>query len=181
MLSPELYRGFSGEGQVLSQLAAGTEEDTLRIVRSRLNWQAGLDSGSVARETGIGVEEVDTALSVLGSRGLAGYDVSTGRYFHRELPFDLEQVETLQPRLKGARKLLEEKRVEVLQKLSERDIDVAVGGTDVTHHVRLRPDGDRCTCPWFSKHLGERGPCKHVLAARMFVGVDRDPSDEETA
>jgi hypothetical protein len=179
MLSPELYRGFSGEGQVLSQLATGTGEDTLRIVRSRLNWQAGLDSRSVARETGIGVEEVDTALSVLGSRGLAGYDVSTGRYYHRELPFDLEQVETLQPRLKGARKLLEEGRVEVLQKHSEHDIDLAVGGTDVTHHVRLRADGDRCTCPWFSKHQGERGPCKHVLAARMFVDGDKGGTDEE--
>jgi hypothetical protein len=181
MISPELYRGFSGEGQVLRQLTAGTEEETLRIVRSRLNWQAELDSRAVARDTGFQVEEVDTALAVLGSRGLAGYDVGTGRYFHRELPFDLEQVETLQPRLKGARKLLEEGRVAVIQQHSEREIDVGVGGTDVTHHVRLRPDGDRCTCPWFSKHQGQRGPCKHVLAARMFISGDQDSADEEVA
>jgi hypothetical protein len=35
--------------------------------------------------------------------------------------------------------------------------------------VRLSPSGVRCTCPWFSKHQGQRGPCKHVLAAQMFV------------
>ncbi len=180
MISPELYRGFSGEGQVLRHVAAGSEEDTLRIVRSRLNWQAELDSRAVARDTGFRVEEVDTALAVLGARGLVGYDVSTGKYFHRELPFDLEQVETLQPRLKGARKLLAENRVQVLERRSECDADVAVGGTEVTHHVRLRPDGDRCTCPWFSKYQGQRGPCKHILAAWMFVSGDKGPAEEET-
>ncbi|MDR1187609.1 MAG: SWIM zinc finger domain-containing protein [Bifidobacteriaceae bacterium] len=25
---------------------------------------------------------------------------------------------------------------------------------------------DRCTCPWWVKYHGTRGPCKHVLAAR---------------
>ena len=37
----------------------------------------------------------------------------------------------------------------------------------------LRPyffsPADRCTCPWWGKHRGTRGPCKHVLAARMAV------------
>lgn len=27
--------------------------------------------------------------------------------------------------------------------------------------------GDRCTCPWYAKHRGTRGPCAHVLAARI--------------
>jgi hypothetical protein len=38
--------------------------------------------------------------------------------------------------------------------------DFAVDGSDVVHHVRLRADRDRCSCPWFSKLQGERGPCK---------------------
>jgi len=35
----------------------------------------------------------------------------------------------------------------------------------------------RCTCTWRGKHRGTRGPCKHVLAARM-AGTDaaRDAS-----
>ena len=40
-------------------------------------------------------------------------------------------------------------------------------GTEVRHHVRLLPEGDRCSCPWFSKHQGQRGPCKHILAAQL--------------
>jgi hypothetical protein len=180
MLSPELYRGFSGEGQVLERLAGRRWEEALPVVRDRLSWQAEIDGQAIAEEGGLAVEEVDAALAVLGSRGLAGFDVTTGRYFHRELPFDLAQVETLQPRLQGARKLLDANRVEMLKRLSNDAADVAVGGTGTTHHVRLRPDGDRCTCPWFSKHQGQRGPCKHILAARMLAGGGQDTPDEDT-
>jgi len=169
MLSPELYRGFSGEGQVLEKLAGERSHDALEPVRAEMAWQAEIDGAAVAARIGRSPDEVEAALAVLGSRGLAGYDVTSGRYFHRELPFDLSKVEALQPRLKGARKLLDEKRVELVHRLGDEAFDLAVGGTDVQHHVRLRPDGDRCTCPWFSKHQGQRGPCKHVLAARMFV------------
>ena len=49
------------------------------------------------------------------------------------------------------------------------EADVEVQGSDAVHLVQLRTSGDKCTCPWFSKHLGQRGPCKHVLAARILV------------
>ena len=172
MISPELYRGFSGEGQVLEKLAGGRWKEAFPYVEAQLGGQSEIDAAAIAQQIGLPVEEVEAALAVLGSRGLAGFDVSTGRYFHRELPFDLSKVESLQPRLKGARKLLHEKRVSVLETLSDDRFDVGVGGTGVVHHVRLRPDGDRCTCPWFSKHQGQRGPCKHILAARMFVEAE---------
>ncbi|MEM8930397.1 MAG: SWIM zinc finger family protein [Acidobacteriota bacterium] len=48
-------------------------------------------------------------------------------------------------------------------------IDLEVRGTDVRHQVRLAPDGNRCTCRWWSRYQGRRGPCKHVLAARLLV------------
>jgi hypothetical protein len=179
MISPDLYRGFSGEGQVLHKLAMKQSKETLNAVRAHLTWQDQVNSQEIADRTGFQVDEVEAALATLGARGLAGFDVTSGRFFHRELPFDLEQVETLQPRLKGARKLLDEDRVQLLEQLSEGAADVAVGGTEVTHHVRLRPDGDRCTCPWFSKHQGQRGPCKHVLAARMFTNGNKDTQDED--
>ena len=179
MISPDLYRGFSGEGQVLQKLAAGRWKAALSAVRSQLAWQDQIDGEAIARRTGLEMEEVDAALAALGSRGLAGFDVSSGGYFHRELPFELDQIETLQPRLRGARRLLDEQRVRLIEQLSNGAADVAVGGTDVTHHVRLRPDGDRCTCPWFSKHQGQRGPCKHILAARMFACGDRHVPEDE--
>ena len=146
-------------------------------MQSQLAWQTQIDAAAMAGKIGLPVDEVETALAVLGSRGLAGYDVDAGRYFHREMPFDLERVEALQPRLQDARELLATGGVAILADLGEGDFDVGVQGTGVRHHVRLRADGDRCTCPWFSKYQGERGPCKHVLAARMFVDDDKEADE----
>lgn len=53
----------------------------------------------------------------------------------------------MHPRLAGARAL------------------VRSGGTE--HRVTFAAPHDMCTCPWWGKHQGTRGPCKHVLAARM--------------
>jgi hypothetical protein len=174
MLSPEIYRGFSGEGQLLDTLAGSDWQAALPGVRAQLKWQNQIDVGSLATATGLGPDQVAAALTVLGSRGLAGFDTETGKYFHRELPFDLEQIDAMQPRLKNARALLADGGIDVLATPAKDAFDVSVPGTDVKHHVRLRSDGDRCSCPWFSKHQGERGPCKHILAARMFLDTDED-------
>lgn len=162
MLSPEVYRGFSGEGQLLEDLAGGAGGELVTRVRAALRWQARIQVVELAAGLRVEPGKVEAALAILGSRGLAGYDVTTGAYFHRELPFDLDQVEKLQPRLTAARRLLEQQGIE---RLNEREFMVA--GTDVRHHVRLLAEGDRCSCPWFAKHQGQRGPCKHILAAQL--------------
>jgi hypothetical protein len=131
-------------------------------VRAQLHWQSGLDPDALAREFGIEPVVVADSLRVLGASGLAGFDVYAGQYFHRVLPFDLAMTEDLHPRLADARALLESGAVAVLR-VSPFEADVASG--DTAHRVR-EVDGElRCTCPWFAKHQGERGPCKHVLAA----------------
>ena len=170
LLSPATERGFSGEGQVLATLAGGVGEPALASVRAQLCWQNELHLGQVAAVTGLREDEVAAALAALGARGLAGYDCSSGRYFHRELPFDHDLVEALQPRLLAARELLQQNKLRPLAAVAGGGHDVAVVGSDVLHHVRLRADRDRCSCPWFSKYQGERGPCKHILAARLFLG-----------
>ena len=138
-------------------------------MRAQLNWQNSLSADALAATAGIGdVAVVERALATLGSRGLAGFDVTTGRYFHRELPFDLGQVETLQPRLKAARKLAGQAGAVRLVDRGDGRWEAEVTGTEVTHLVRLdEENGDKCTCPWFAKHRGQRGPCKHILAARL--------------
>jgi len=172
MLSPEVYRGFSGEGQVLKTLAVGDWESALKRVKAQLTWQNQIDAGQVAAATGLEADRVAAALAAVGARGLVGYDVSSGRYFHREMPFDVDLVEALQPRLAGARKLIEKDGVLESRSVGSDAWDVQVQGTGVVHRVRLRTGGDRCTCPWFAKYEGRRGPCKHVLAARMTVDGD---------
>jgi hypothetical protein len=166
-LSAEVWRGFSGEGQALwalMQADSGEVASTLARVRSQLQWQAALDASALARELKVEVGVVEDVLRVLGASGLAGYDVFAGSYFHRVLPFDLSMADDLHPRLVDARELIESGAVHVL-KTGSFEADVQSG--DTAHRVR-EVDGElRCTCPWFAKHQGERGPCKHVLAAAV--------------
>jgi len=173
MLSPEVYRGFSGEGQALEKLAGNRWEKSLPWVQEQLDWESKVDVETLMQNSKFSREEIDAALAVLGSRGLAGYDAGREAYFHRQLPFDLGKVEQLQPRLKAARKLLEKGGLSLV-KQKDAEVDVEVPGTDVMHLVRLRADGDKCSCPWFSKNQGKRGPCKHILAAQLFQEDNND-------
>ncbi len=166
MLSPETHRGFSGEGQALSALAKPVDDKTLTAVRAQLKWGSLIDPEDVARRLSMQQDEVMRALSALGTRGLAGFDVGAGQYFHRELPFNLDRVEAMQPRLKNARKLVEAGGIKYLGSETGKD-RYGVPGTNTTHIIRLSEDVDDCTCAWFSKYQGQRGPCKHVLAARI--------------
>lgn len=111
---------------------------------------------------------------MLGARGLVGYDLTTGRYFHRVLPFDVDKVETQQPRLKAARQLAASGACQIV-KQEAGETHLQIPGTDVWHFVRLRMEGDRCTCRWFNRYRGQRGPCKHILAARLIVEGEDSP------
>jgi len=167
MISPEVFRGFSGEGQVLSVLARPPEDAVIARVRASLKWQSQLDAGMLGQSLDLGQDEVEAAMAVLGSRGLAGFDAVSGRYFHRELPFDLDRVEEMQPRLKNARRLVHDGLV---KPVTDGDgATFAVQGNGTVHRVRLSEDSQNCTCPWFSKYLGQRGPCKHILAASVLL------------
>ena len=176
VLSPEVWRGFSGEGQVLGDLASVDGKRSLARVQASLKWQSRIEVPSLATQFSLSENAVKAALSVLGARGLVGFDLAEGNYFHRELPFDLSQVEKLQPRLKDARKLLERLGVQIFRQTKD-EIEALVAGTGVEHRVRVSSDQARCTCPWFAKHRGTRGPCKHVLAVQIFAEENsaRDP------
>ncbi len=170
VLSPETWRGFTGEGQALEKLAGAEGQAALGRVRAALRWQPLLDASTLATANNLSRGVVDHALARLGAAGLVGYDLSARAYFHRELPFDLDAVESMQPRLLAARKLVAEDAV----KLGPDGAEAWVRGSDVEHHVRLGDEGARCTCAWYAKHRNERGPCKHILAARLMRGESDD-------
>lgn len=159
VLSPELYRGFSGEGTVLHALATARETEVGRVTAS-LAGQAGLTPASFAAD-GVGPDDAIDALRVLGAAGRVGHELASGTYFHRDLPFDRSALEDMHPRLVDARRLTSS--VEL-----DRDHGRAVVSSDGTHYtVTLSERGETCTCPWFAKHQGERGPCKHALAVQL--------------
>jgi hypothetical protein len=173
-LSAEVWRGFSGEGQVLRALAGGTDAHLLELVRGMLKWQAELRLEEFAANWHTSAAAIQQALAALGSRGLVGFDLSRGAYFHRKLPFDLGLVEELHPRLKNARKLVEGGGIKILVHTSEIT-EAEVPGSGVTHRVKMDRQGNRCTCPWHAKHQGLRGPCKHILAVQLMEGEQNEP------
>ena len=163
-LSPEVWRGFSGEGQALRALlhASTRSPGMMAHVRAALQWQPRLDAALLAGELALAVDEVEDALRVLGACGLAGFDLTEGHYFHRVLPFDLSGVEDMHPRLAAARDLIAASAVNVLM---DDPFEATVRSSDVVHRVREKSGAMHCTCPWYAAHGGQRGPCKHVLAA----------------
>jgi hypothetical protein len=175
-LSAEAWRGFSGEGQALSDLAAKDRERLINLVQGMLKWQAEIRPDEFAANWNASADQLRPAFALLGSRGLVGYDLGRAAYFHRELPFDLSVIEEMHPRLKNARKLIDAGGIRILKQTAKLT-EAEVPGSGVTHRVRLSDVGDRCTCPWHAKHQGARGPCKHILAVQIFTGANS--ADEE--
>lgn len=168
VLSPGLQRGFSGEGQLLATLINNNAHDIADDLYDLLGWQSELHPAELAAKLGCGVVVANDGLNVLSTRGIAGFDATTGYFFHRELPFDLAAVEKDQPRLIAARKIVDAADLRILSSYSD-GYDIEVQGTTTKHFVKLRADDQRCTCVWFTKNQGQRGPCKHILAAKLFT------------
>lgn len=174
-LTPRSSRGFSGEGGTLAALASDELLPAVDDVALELTWQERLDPAQLARRTQRPEAEVTAALDVLGASGRAGYDVAAGAYFHRDLPYDLAKVPALQPRLKDARALAEAGAVTARPGAPEGEVWVCSAGAD--YRVRLGSDPPVCTCAWWLRHRGGRGPCKHVLAAQLATGRLERPAE----
>ena len=169
VLSPEAWRGFSGEGRTLEQLAdAGGHARLAEQVRARLAWQSRLSVGDLARDLGVDQGAVAAALAALASSGIVGFDLADGAYFHRVLPFSVGQVERVAPRLRRARQLIAAGAV-TFEPDDGPDRVAWVKGRNAEYRVRFGPGGQACTCPWWGKRGGERGPCAHVLAAQILL------------
>jgi len=164
-LSPEAYRGFSGEGNVLHALT-GLPDTTVDAVRDSLCWQPALDEAALASALHLDTASVRSALVALAAAGLVGFDVHRGSYFHRELPYELEDAVRLHPRLRSAEKTLA--RDGVVRVNSDGAVEeYLVGNGESEHLVRLHDTDASCTCTWWFRYRGERGPCQHVTAARL--------------
>ena len=168
VINSEPWRGFSGDGQLLSDLASKLDEGTARI-KAHLHWQSELQPDRVATDCGLTVTQTERGLARLAASGLLGFDLSKNAYFHRVLPFALEAIERMNPRLKSARALAASGAVTLL---SDGGADILSG--DVVHRVRHPNEKTSCTCPWFAKYGDTRGPCKHMLAAEIQADVGNE-------
>ncbi|MFZ0599628.1 MAG: SWIM zinc finger family protein, partial [Flavobacterium sp.] len=72
------------------------------------------------------------------------------------------------PRLKNAKKLIDNEDIEIVEKRANY-IEAKVKGSGVLHKVIIDNNSQRCTCDWFTAYQGKRGICKHILAVKMTV------------
>jgi hypothetical protein len=164
-LSPEVSRGFSGEGGVLRDLADPRSADDALLIAALLAYEPRIEVADLTRQAGIDEERVLRALGRLGAAGRVGFDNAEGAWFHRELPYDPAALQAMHPRLRDALDLVAAGAVSV-------DGDVArVLSGDTDYLLRRTAEGWRCSCPWFGKHQDTRGPCKHVLAVEEVARV----------
>ena len=179
VLSPDASRGFSGEGQVLDDLADPATEHAADLLACELCWQSRLDPADLGRRCGLAPAAVMAGLARLGAGGLVGYDLAGGAYFHRRLPFDQDAFGVMHPRLRDAHRLVDLSAVRLVAPPDGGDIiEAMVRSGDVEHAVRITNEGARCSCPWFGRHHGDRGPCKHVLATRLVAARREAPKGQ---
>lgn len=164
-LSPEKSRGFSGEGSLLHSLLTGGVQRDLDARRI----DDALDAGDIvaAKDAplGLSADRAQAALAALATAGRLGFDLDEGAFFHRPLPVGaptLDDIEGAHPRLVDARALAAGGAV------TRSGAAYVVTSGDQTYTVRDRGErGMSCTCAWYAAHGSSRGPCKHVLAARL--------------
>ena len=168
-MSPAKSRGFSGEGAVLASLGDPRVEEDADMLSALLSFEPRIDTERMAARAGLAPDRVAGGLALLASSGQVGFDVTEGAYFHRPLPVRPDALTAMHPRLAGARTLIERGAV-----TREEGARFRVSSGANRYRVEVPADpyaiGEyRCTCPWWMKHRGGRGPCKHVLAVSIML------------
>jgi hypothetical protein len=168
-LSPEADRGFSGEGAVPAALADEDVAGDAERVGALLDFQGRIDPDELAEQAGLDRARIRAALSLLGTSGRVGFDPAEAAFFHRELPYDAARALRDNPRLASAYVLLDAEAVR--SEGAQAWVSSSEGG-EGSHLIRFASADPAaaplsCTCAWWSRYGGGRGPCKHILAAQL--------------
>lgn len=165
--SPDAYRGFSGEGKALENMTENLPIAWVYGLNKLLKSNETFDPTLLSITHDIDFGTMDQLTSSLSSIGLLGYDLMDRSHFYRQLPFKTERILSLNPRLKNALKLVEAGDVQLIRN-DDNLLEAKVKGSNVWHKVVITPEGQRCTCEWFTTYQGKRGICKHILAVKNF-------------
>ena len=167
-LTAKSYEGYSGEGALLDSLSTPKILECADKIDNILNFESRLDIDKISKTVGIVKNDMNDAMELLAVSGKLGFDVRDRAFFHRELPDDPDRVLKDNPRLVGAKKLVED-----TEYIDDNIWHVKSG--DTTYRVIYPTDENlenaKCTCTWYLKHQNSRGPCKHILAVKLKKGV----------
>ena len=167
-LSRDFWRGFSGEGAALESLVADVPNSWIQHFDNYSYANQAFNPTMMAIEEDLDFQQIENLTGQLSAMGLLGYDLDENSFFYRRLPFKLNRILSLNPRLKNAEKLITDGKVQILSNQDDR-VEAKVAGTGVHHMVLLEGERQRCTCTWFSQYQGERGICKHILATKKLI------------
>lgn len=167
-ISRDAWRGFSGEGAALESLVEDVPDHWIDAFDKYSYANQAFNPTMLAIEEDLELSKIDNITGRLSAMGMLGFDMDENQFFYRRLPFKLSRILSLNPRMKDAEKLLAEDKVRIISQTGER-VEANVSGSGVTHTVILNGEIQRCTCTWFSRHQGERGPCKHILALKKKI------------
>lgn len=184
-----------GEGtrfELLTRRLDSTPEELMRVYEALKAVRVAADV-DVAAAAGIDVVKARAALSCLAQVGRCTYDLTTGRYRHRDLFFDAFTLaeakkasapslsESSSPQAKLASQLVDADNARII---ARRPVpaDAPKPGYKLSGSVKdakgvLRPQlhvddagniiSGTCTCTYFKEHALTRGPCEHLLALRL--------------
>lgn len=166
-LSPECYRGFSGEGGILDKLT-DVPMEFVHAFNHILKANEVFDPTLLSFEHDLDYRSVEQMSASLSAMGLLGYDLQHAQHYYRRLPFKMEKIIALNPRFKNAQKLSNPHDVQLITN-TPTHTEARVTGTDVVHTVVIKHGQPKCTCQWFAKYETKRGLCKHILAVKMAI------------
>lgn len=166
VLSPANNRGFSGEGNVLENMLQDIPLEYVHAVNGLCKANESFNPTLLSIEHTIDFTKMDQLTASLSSIGLLGFDLHHRQHYYRRLPFKIDRILSLNPRLKNAKTLVKNDEVRLIKNTFD-DIEAQVTGTDMIHTVLIKDGQAKCTCEWFNQHQSKRGFCKHILAVKI--------------
>src|SRR5215469_8377784 len=169
------------------------DAQTIVRVHSYLGEHLAAPAANIVSDTGLAPAAVEQALFELCRAGRVMADPTTRQYRLRELfaePLDAAVLFAPDPRTVAAERLVRDKGVAIhsltLPDQSEdhrhetkAQATVTEGGRTYEVTVAIDETGrlrfGRCQCEFFERNLMSRGPCLHILAARLAVEATTTP------
>ncbi|MBI4816732.1 MAG: SWIM zinc finger family protein [Deltaproteobacteria bacterium] len=130
------------------------------------------------KATGAPEAKLTAALFLLAKQGQAIFDFAHGVYRHRpvlSVALSDELLGPEPPELVGARNIVRSHAVRITKETNAAGLRILVGQVGDEREVELALDSDgmvkkgRCNCSWHFRFKLRQGPCRHLLALRMFA------------
>ena len=167
--SSDAYRGFSGEGKALEHLINEIPIDWVMRLNNQLEPNKLFQPSMVAIDNDISFSSADALVANLSSMGMLGFDLIENQHYYRRLPFKMQRILSLNPRLKNAQKLITDEDIAIISQNLTKTVASLKGSDGIPHTVTIEQNQARCTCKWYLDHQNQRGMCKHILAVKIVI------------